>query len=243
MSNLDVIAFNLRAVRERIAAAARRVKRDPEGVTLLAVTKGVDTDSIATAIAAGVGDLGENRVQEAAGKIPLLPPARWHLVGRLQTNKAKRALELFGLIHSLDRPSLAEELSRRAGERGRGVEVLVEVNVAGEAQKGGVALADAVDFVRYAAALPGIGIQGLMTVAPLVADPQETRPVFRALRGLADRLRRLAIPGVEMRYLSMGMSNDFEVAVEEGADLVRIGTAIFGPRPVEPSREGVGYDG
>jgi pyridoxal phosphate enzyme (YggS family) len=216
-------------VRERIAAAAARSGRRAEDVTLVAVTKGVEPARILEAAACGVTDVGENRVQEAAAKIRALasaaPGLRWHLVGHLQRNKARQAAELFSLIHSVDRLALGVELSRRAR---RPVAVLVQVNVAGEPQKFGVAPADAEALVRALADLPGVQVVGLMTIAPVSDDPQAVRPVFARLRELRDDLvRRGAAPGLV--HLSMGMSQDFDVAVEEGATMVRIGRAIFGP--------------
>lgn len=225
------LAERVRAVRTRIAAAARRAGRDRDEVTLIAVTKGFPLDVARAALAAGLRTLGESRVQEAREKVRALPGAEWHLVGSLQRNKAKEAVALFSWIHSLDRLRLAADLGLRAVAAGRTVPVLVQVNAIGEASKRGVA-PDAVEtLVRAAALLPGIRIGGLMTIAPVVDDPEEARPAFRALRLLRDRLAALEIPGVEMRHLSMGMTDDFEVAVEEGATMVRIGRALFGERP------------
>ncbi len=220
------LAARIARVRERIARAAARSGRRPEDVTLVAVTKGVEPERIAAAVACGITDVGENRVQEAAAKVRALPAGsvRWHLVGHLQRNKARAAVELFQVIHSVDRLALGVELSRRA--RGP-LEVLVQVNVAGEPQKFGVAPSDAAGLVRALAGLPGLRVVGLMTIAPLSDDPQAVRPVFARLRELRDDLvRRGAAPGLV--HLSMGMSQDFEVAVEEGATMVRIGRAIFG---------------
>jgi pyridoxal phosphate enzyme (YggS family) len=196
-------------------------------VGLVAVSKTVPAAGVRAAIEAGVTVLGENRVQEAREKISLLPPARWHLIGHLQTNKAKTAVELFELIHSVDSLRLAEELDRHAQQRGRPVRCLVQVNVGEEPQKHGVAAAEVGPLLRAARALPGIRIAGLMTVPPFLPEAEAVRPYFRALRELRDRLAGEAEGLVE---LSMGMTHDFEVAIEEGATLVRVGTAIFGAR-------------
>lgn len=221
------VAANVARVRERIAAAARRGGRRPEDVTLVAVTKGVDAPQILEAVAAGVQDLGENRVQEAASKAAAVSAgARWHLVGHLQRNKVRQAVALFTVIHSLDGARLAADVSRRAAAP---VDVLLQVNVAGEAQKFGVPPEEAPTVLRAIAGLPALHVVGLMTIAPLSGDPEETRPVFGRLRGLRDDLEALGIAGVTLPHLSMGMSGDFEIAVEEGATMVRIGRAIFSP--------------
>jgi pyridoxal phosphate enzyme (YggS family) len=217
------IADNVARVRERLARAAQRAGRRVDDVLLIGVSKTVDVERIRAAVSAGITALGENRVQEAKAKIAALGrPAAWHLIGHLQTNKVKDALELFDLVHSLDRLELARELERRAAGHGRVVEALLQVNVAAEASKGGVgpdAVAEALDVMGK---LAHIRVRGLMTIPPEVERPDESRPWFRRLRELAERH---GLP-----ELSMGMSGDFEVAVEEGATMVRVGTAIFGPR-------------
>ena len=220
------VAAGVAHVRERIAAAARRSGRRPEDVALVAVTKGVDPDRIRAAIAAGVADLGESRVQEAASKIEAVGRSvRWHLVGHLQRNKAARAVALFDVIHSVDSAVLLAELSARAEHQ---LDVLLQVNIARAPQKHGV-LPDALPaLVRDAAGLRRVRIAGLMTIAPQVPEPEQARSVFRRLRELRGELGRLL--GAPLPHLSMGMTDDFEVAVEEGATLVRIGRAIFGAR-------------
>lgn len=227
---MEEIAGNLRRLWERIERARARAGLPPGGVGLVAVSKGVAPDRIRAAVLAGITDVGENRVQEARAKHALVPGVRWHMVGHLQSNKARAALELFDLIHSVDRPSLLEALRKPAEHRGVRARVLVQVNTSGEQTKSGVAPEAAFDFVRRAGRTPGIEVLGLMTIGPLHGGPEAARPGFAYLRGLAERLEQAALPGVSMRYLSMGMSGDFEVAVEEGANLLRIGTAIFGPR-------------
>lgn len=226
------LADNLRSVRARIAEAARRAGRDPGRVRLMAVTKTVDDDRIREAIVAGVEIIGENYVQEARRKIEAMGAGdRWHLIGRLQTNKAKYAVRLFGMIHSVDRLELAAELDRRAREAGRIVHVLIEVNIGGEKTKSGVPLADAPALVRQVARFTNLSVQGLMTMPPWCDDPEEARPYFRALRELAERIDAEAIPGVAMHELSMGTTGDYPVAVEEGATIIRIGRGLFGERP------------
>lgn len=227
---MEDIAGKIAAVRRAIEEAARQAGRDPRGVTLVAVTKTVAPEAVRRAVEAGVLDLGENRVQEWLAKREAVGAGvRWHLIGHLQTNKVKHVLRGVHLLHSLDRWELAAAISRRMPP-GESLPVLVQVNVSGETSKQGLAPAEVPGFLRRVAALPGVRVQGLMTMAPQVADPEEARPVFRRLRELAGELAGLGIPGVEMRELSMGMSGDFRVAVQEGATLVRIGSRIFGGR-------------
>lgn len=223
------VAERLREVRDRIARAAQRTGRDPASVALVGVTKGVDAARVRAAVSAGLWDLGENRVQEALRKMAEVGPGpRWHLVGHLQRNKAKHAVGLFVLIHAIDTAALAQAVDRAAGAIGRRVPVLLEVNVSGEPTKFGVAPADLETLVEAVVRCPYLEPAGLMTVAPPSDDPERVRPVFRALRALRDRARRRV--GEPFRELSMGMSDDFEVAIEEGATMVRIGRAIFGER-------------
>jgi len=222
------IRANLDRVRERIARAAERTGRHTSDVLLVGVSKTVDVARIRQAIEAGVPALGENRVQEAREKVSEIGrPVPWHLVGHLQTNKVRDALELFDVIHSLDRLDLAKELDKRARARGRAVDALVEVNIAGEASKGGVGPDGLGELLDAVAALSSVRLRGLMAIPPEAKEPDESRVWFRALRKLGERHG--------FAELSMGMSGDFEVAIEEGATLVRVGTAIFGPRP--PRRE------
>ena len=222
---VSTIAERIEAVRLQITDACLRSGRSPEEVTVVAVTKGFPPEAVREAFAAGLSHFGENRVQEAQGKIPLLaglaPRPTWHMVGHLQTNKVKTALSLFDIIQSVDSLHLAQEISRRAPQSVR-VPVLLEVNVAGEAAKYGFSPDELPAAAKQVRALPGLEVRGLMTVAPMAGDPQEARPVFRHLRSLAQSL--------DLRDLSMGMSDDFEVAVEEGATIVRVGRAIFGER-------------
>jgi pyridoxal phosphate enzyme (YggS family) len=229
MTETDV-RRNLTAVRERIGDAARRAGRREDAVLLVAVSKTVAADQVRAAVAAGVPALGENRVQEAREKIAVLGrPRPWHLIGHLQTNKVRDALECFDLIQSVDRLPLAEALSRRAVDAGRRVEVLVQVNVGEEPQKGGLRAADLETALGAMAGLPGLRLRGLMTIPPLPRDPEDSRPFYREMRKLLDSARGWGL-GADFTELSMGMSGDFEVGIEEGATIVRVGTAIFGPR-------------
>lgn len=222
----------LEEVKRRMAEAALRVGRAPEEVQLVAVSKTVPVPRIREAIEAGVTIFGENRVQEAKAKIAELGGlARWHLVGHLQTNKAKLAVQLFDLIHSLDSLRLARELDKFGKVFGKPVEVLVQVKLSEEETKSGLPEGEVLPLLRALADLPSIRVRGLMVFPPYFPDLEAVRPYFRRLRELRDRLQEEALPeNVELAHLSMGMSHDFEVAIEEGATLVRIGTAIFGPR-------------
>jgi pyridoxal phosphate enzyme (YggS family) len=197
----------------------------------MAVTKTVDDRRIMQAIDAGVDMIGENYVQEARRKIELMGKSiEWHLIGHLQTNKAKYAVRLFHMIHSLDRIELARELDRRSRMARVVTRVLIEVNISGEETKRGVAHRDALPLIREVSALENISVQGLMTMPPWFDDPEEARPFFVALRELKDRVAAENLPRVQMQELSMGMSQDYQVAVEEGATIVRIGRSIFGER-------------
>jgi len=235
----EIIGQRLATVRERIADAARRVGRSPDDVTLVAVSKGHPAEAVVAAWHLGVTDFGENRVEEAAPKIDRVrallranaaaTAPRWHMIGHVQSRKAARVVGAYVLIHSLDRLKLARRLERFAAEQGRVQPVLLEVNVSQEPSKYGFLPDEVLEVVPEIVSLPHLRVEGLMTMAPWVEDSEKVRPVFVALRHLQERLRAL-YPDVAWRHLSMGMSNDFEVAIEEGATIVRIGTAIFGPR-------------
>jgi hypothetical protein len=229
---LDIRA-NLGRVQEAVARACARAGRSPDHVLLIAVSKTMNVERVRAALEAGVAALGENRVQEAKEKIELLGhPVPWHLIGSLQTNKARDAARLFDWIQSVDRVELARELSRRAGDRV--LDVLLQVNLGEEPQKGGVAPAESKRLCEAVSGLPGLRVRGLMAIPPASTNPEHTRPYFRRLRELRDEL------GLE--HLSMGMSADYEVAIEEGATMVRVGTAIFGarqtPSPLAGERAG-----
>lgn len=218
------IRANLERVVASVEHACRRAGRRPEDVLLIAVSKTVEVERIRAAVQAGVRALGENRVQEARDKLAVLGrPVPWHLIGPLQTNKARDAVRLFDCVHSLDRLELARELDRRARAEGRVVDTLIEVNVGEEPQKAGAVPAEVKPLLDAVQGMPGLRVRGLMAIPPATHDPEATRPHFRRLRELRDEL------GLE--HLSMGMSADYETAIEEGATMVRVGTAIFGPRP------------
>ncbi|MHB8067066.1 MAG: YggS family pyridoxal phosphate-dependent enzyme [Desulfobaccales bacterium] len=226
---MNLIAQNLEEVRQRIATAARKAGRDPAAVHLVAVSKTVDAERIRDALAAGQKIFGENYLQEARGKIEALGPgAQWHFIGHLQTNKAKAAVELFHLIHSVDRLNLAQALEKAAAQTGKIQEILLQTNLAGEETKSGAPPEAVPELLRETVRLPHLRVMGLMTMPPWLDDPEAVRPYFRGLRELRDRLLQLAI--CPLPELSMGMSGDFETAIEEGATLVRVGTAIFGRR-------------
>ncbi len=225
------IADNLKTVGERITRAADRAGRDPSSIKLVVVSKTVTIDRIREAVATGATILGENRVQEGKEKIEQLGAiARWHLIGRLQTNKAKFAVKLFDLIHSVDNLELAKEIDRQASKINKVQDVLIEVSIAGEAAKAGVAIGNTIGLIREAAKLTHLSIKGLMTIPPFLDDPEEVRPYFKKLREMSESIAQENIPNVSLKELSMGMSGDFEAAIEEGATMVRVGTAIFGER-------------
>lgn len=225
------IAKNLAELHKGIEIAAGKVGRNPEEIKLVAVTKTVGLERIKEALEAGVTVVGENRVQEAKSKYDYLPQdIEWHLIGSLQTNKVKQAVSMFNLIHSVDRRPLAEEISKQSLKMDKIMDILIQINISGEESKHGADLAEAEELVRYTAALPGVKVKGLMTIAPFVDDPEETRPVFRGLKRVQEDLKAKNIPGIELDYLSMGMTNDFMVAIEEGANIIRVGSGIFGER-------------
>jgi pyridoxal phosphate enzyme (YggS family) len=230
---MSVLAEKLRSVRGRIAAAAERVGRDPSEIKLVAVSKTYPAEVLREAIAAGAAILGENKVQEAESKIEELgrDAAEWHLIGHLQSNKARKAVKLFDVIHSIDSLELAERLERLCAEEGReSLPVLVQVDLAGEQTKSGVSLDALLRIAEYLKTCKNLSFVGLMVLPPFYDDPEATRPFFRNLRGLRDELAAQGAFTRGMGDLSMGMSHDFEVAVEEGATIVRVGTAIFGSR-------------
>ncbi len=222
---------NVAEVQERIASAAVKSGRQPEDVTLVAVTKTVSPEKIQEALAAGIRHIGENRVQEAVAKAKEMKPgATWHLIGHLQRNKAKLAIQTFDMIHSLDSIRLAKALQKRAEEYDKTIKCLVQVNVTGETTKYGVSPDRLMSLLKKVSLLERLNVRGLMTIAPYTDNPELLRPVFRRLRELAREAEKLKLPGVNMTELSMGMSGDFEIAIEEGATMVRVGTAIFGAR-------------
>jgi pyridoxal phosphate enzyme (YggS family) len=227
----STVRDNIERIRSAIAGAALRAGRKASDVRLMAVTKTVDDDRIMEAIEAGVDIIGESYVQEAKRKIDKMGRnIEWHMIGYLQSNKAKYAVKLFDMIHSVGRMDLAVELDRRAGAADLATKILIEVNISGEKTKSGVPYEEATRLVKDISSLDNLSIQGLMTMAPWFDDPEDARPYFKALRELRDRIIDANIERAEMRELSMGMSGDYEVAVEEGATIVRVGRSIFGER-------------
>ncbi len=221
-----VLARNLELVRERVAEAALRAQRDPDSVRIIVVTKTVAAEVVALLPELGVREIGENRVQEAASKLTALShlDLRWHMIGHLQTNKVRKALQIFHRVHSVDRPSVLEALSAEGVRREREVDCLLQVNVSEEESKGGYSMSDVEAVLDHARSLPGLRVTGLMAIPAPVDDPEESRSAFRALRELRDRVRSDAD---DLPDLSMGMTQDYGVAVEEGATLVRVGSAVF----------------
>ena len=217
------IERNIQRLKERVQRAAERRRRSPEEITIVAVAKTVGIDAILTAYGVGISQFGENRVQEAKPKIEqlssLAPDIIWHMVGHLQTNKVKTAVDIFDIIESVDSLKLAEAISLRASKV---VPILIQINVVGEETKSGFSPTELLRDVEKIRTLPNLDVRGLMTIGPLISDPEEVRPVFRQLREMRDRLG--------LAHLSMGMTDDFEVAIEEGATMIRIGRAIFGER-------------
>jgi pyridoxal phosphate enzyme (YggS family) len=223
------LSENLTAIQSRIHAACARVGRAPDSVLLLAVSKTHPPETIAAAVAQGITHFGENKIQEAKAKIPLSPsPARWHFIGHLQSNKCHDAVELFEMVQGVDSLAIARELNKRAEQAGKCIPVLLEVNVAGEGSKFGFAPDRMLAELPELKALPHLEIHGLMAIPPYTPVPEKARPYFQKLRDL--KLQAEAVLGAPLPHLSMGMSGDFEVAIEEGATIVRIGTALFGVR-------------
>ena len=227
------ISSSVRQVREEIHQAAAASGRNPEEVTLVAISKTFPVEAISEAIAVGLKTFGENRVQEAEPKIQALAPAdglEWHLVGHLQSNKAKRAVQLFEVIQSLDSIKLAQKLNQACVELGKSVSVLIQVNLGLEATKSGASREQVEEIVDQVASLPGLRLDGLMTIPPFFEDADRSRPFFAELRELRDRIESARPGSLGRKHLSMGMSHDFRPAIEEGATIVRVGTAIFGVR-------------
>ena len=226
---MEIIKNNIRIIKEKIKKAALKTNRNPEKIKLVAVTKTVTIEQIKEAINAGIKIIGENKVHEAKEKYHILTAEiEWHLVGHLQTNKVKYAVEIFDLIHSVDSVKLAKEINKRSLQFGKISNVLIEVNVSGEDTKYGIKPEEAELFIKKISEFPRISVRGLMTIAPMVKDKEETRQYFGKLRELSEEIKCKNIRNVKMDYLSMGMTEDFEIAIEEGANMVRIGRGIFG---------------
>jgi pyridoxal phosphate enzyme (YggS family) len=221
------IEKNLIEIKKRIAMAANKNGHKAENVKLVVVSKSVDIEIANRAYSCGVRDFAENRVQELIKKSTAIPDATWHMIGRLQTNKVKDVVGRANLIHSLDRWSLAEAINRRAETNNIVVDTLLQVNISGEQQKAGIDSSETEDFLKSLSELKMLRIKGFMTIAPQVDNPEETRPVFKKLKELFEFCKGRAYQNVDLKYLSMGMSQDFEIAVEEGANIIRIGSAVF----------------
>lgn len=230
-SESEIIKKNIIELRKKVTEAALKSNRNPEDIKIIAVTKTVEPERIAMAVNEGIYDLGENRVQELCEKYDKInKECNWHLIGHLQKNKVKYIVDKVKMIHSLDSISLANEIQKRAERINRVIDVLVQVNVANEPSKYGISCNEAIDFIKELSSLSNIKVKGLMTIAPLAENQENVRWVFRELRNLYIDISKENIHNIDMEYLSMGMSNDYQVAIEEGSNMVRIGTAIFGPR-------------
>lgn len=235
-SLFSMIQANIDTLRPRIASACGRAGRSSADVALVAVSKTFPSAAIRQAVEAGVEEIGENYVQELLGKRKDLAglPIRWHFIGHLQSNKVKYVAPWIELIHAVDNAGLAREIDRHAARAGRVIDILVEVNTTGEKSKFGLAPETTLPFIRSLEGMANLRVAGLMTIGPFLPDPEGSRPMFRTLRELRDETARLGQPNAPMHHLSMGMTGDFEVAIEEGATLIRIGTAIFGSRVKRP---------
>ena len=229
---MSIIRENLELIKSNIKEVTDKAKRSYEDVNLIAVTKTVDVDKVLEAIECGVTDVGENKPQELARKYDIIgDKVRWHLIGSLQTNKVKYIIDKVHMIHSLDREALCEEIQRRAMKIDRTIDCLVQVNISREDTKHGLYEDDVIDFIKNVSNnYTNIRIKGLMTMAPFTDDDEEVRTVFKKLKNLSLDIDKLAMPNVSMNYLSMGMSNDYKIAIEEGSTIIRIGTSIFGER-------------
>jgi len=230
---MSEIVEDLQQVKHNIAAAAKRAGRDSDEVKLVAVTKTRGLEEINEVVDEGIINLGENRVQEMQDKYgEVSSRVNWHMIGHLQRNKVKYIMRMdrCNLIHSVDSLRLAKEINKRAGKNGRVMNILVQINVAGDDNKFGLKLEETIEYLEKVSSFENIKVKGLMTMVPYVEDTEEVRPYFRKLKKLFDRAKEEEIPNIEMKELSMGITNDYEVAIEEGATIVRIGSAIFGPR-------------
>ncbi|QXM05843.1 YggS family pyridoxal phosphate-dependent enzyme [Crassaminicella indica] len=227
---MSYIEKNIKDLREEINETCRKIGRNPEEIQLIAVTKTVDPERINEAIHAGVEHIGENKVQEIMEKYDVVSNVHWHMIGHLQTNKVKYIIDKVKLIHSLDRISLAEEINKRAKKHNKIMDVLVQVNVANEETKFGLASNEVLEFFEKIQIFEHIRVRGLMTIAPYEENPENVRKYFKKLKEIFETIKIKGFPRVDMKYLSMGMTNDFKVAIEEGSNMIRVGTGIFGRR-------------
>jgi len=227
-----IISNNIEQIRARIATAASKSDRAPQEIRLVAVGKTQPIDALEAAIASGISIIGENYIQEARTKFDMLghAPVNWHFIGRLQSNKAKYAVRMFDLIHTVDSLKLAAEIDKQAKKIGKVQEILIQVNISGESTKSGVSEKETLPLAQEISALRNIKLKGFMTMPPYFDSPEEARPFFAVLKHLSDKICAAGLPDTDIKELSMGMTGDFEAAIEEGATLVRIGTAIFGDR-------------
>ena len=228
----EIIARNLEDVRRRMADAAARRGRDPSAVTLVAVTKTVGANEVRALHALGQQEIGENRVQPALAKMEAVSdlPLRWHMIGHLQRNKVKKAVMIFDMIETVDSIAIAREIDKSCAQIGKVMPVLIEINSGREKQKTGVLPEEVEQFIKEISSLPNIRIKGLMTMGPRFGNPEDAKPYFVETRRLFDKFKEMELPNVEMQYLSMGMSNSYQVALEEGANMVRLGSKLFGER-------------
>lgn len=225
------IEENIQKIKSRIRNACIRAGRGVDGVTLVAVTKTIGADKVMEAVACGLNILGENKVQEILEKYDLINGnVAWHMIGHLQTNKVKYIADKVSMIHSVDSIKLAEEINKRFRSYGRIIDILVEINIGGEDNKHGIKPEETVEFIKRLSEYSNLKVMGLMTVAPAFENAESSRPYFKKMKDIFDDIGRIGIENVNMRYLSMGMTNDFEIALEEGSNVIRIGTGIFGPR-------------
>lgn len=227
---MSYIKENIRDIQTQIIAVCDRIGRDPSEVQLIAVTKTIDSARIKEAVAQGITDIGENKVQEIMDKHDDIYDVNYHMIGHLQTNKVKYIIDKVKLIHSVDKINLAEEINKRAKQHNKIMDILIQVNVAEEDSKFGIKSMEIKEFIHKIEGLENVRILGLMTIAPYEENPEDVRKYFRILKSIFDEIKAKNLPGVDMQYLSMGMTNDFEVAIEEGSTMVRIGTGIFGER-------------
>lgn len=226
-----MIADNIKIVENDIKNTCGKANRDPKDITLIAVTKTIGADRINEALETGVKNIGENKVQEIMEKYDKIEYApNWHLIGHLQTNKVKYIIDKVNLIHSLDSLKLAKEIDKRARNTNRIMDVLIQINIADEDTKFGLSYSELDDFIKEIAEYENIRVQGLMAIVPYVINPEEVRPYFRKMKAIFDGLKNSSYENINMKYLSMGMTNDYQVAIEEGSNMVRIGTGIFGER-------------
>ncbi|MBS3994604.1 MAG: YggS family pyridoxal phosphate-dependent enzyme [Alkaliphilus sp.] len=227
------IGANIQQIRNDIVNTCIKVGRKPEEIKLIAVTKTIDVDRMNEVVSYNIKDVGENRVQEIQEKFDMVSGVNWHMIGHLQTNKVKYIIDKVKLIHSLDRLSLATEINSRAKQNNLQMEALIQVNVAREDTKYGLDVKNVHDFIKKIVELNHVKIKGLMTIAPYTQNPEEVRKYFRELKNLFEEIRIKNYAGVEMEYLSMGMTNDYNIAIEEGSNVIRVGTAVFGKRIYE----------